>query len=280
MKHIFICFLIIGMLLAAVGCGGSTGPKTNPTTAQNLVDPSGNWRQEFTDASGNTFLLSALYNQTGANVTGINFSEVGTPFNFACAAQRDIALSNGVVQNVNQFSGTLTGNFGVLTFTSVLNDAGTHAGGTYTLTPGANGNCLNIALTGTYTGDEVPSMSGSWTGTITCPDNCPVGSTSGTITMTLIQDDSTGALTGSYVVTDLPGLGTGTLIPDPLGDNIVSGSSLQQRMTDSIAGRVTMVGSPLNSFGTAGVGLDRTFQGNILAQGSTAAIQYSVNMSH
>ncbi|HEY3768883.1 MAG TPA: hypothetical protein VGN44_09430 [Candidatus Angelobacter sp.] len=98
--------------------------------------------------------------------------------------------------------------------------------------------------------------------------------------MTLIQDDSTGALTGSYVVTDLPGLGTGTLIPDPLGDNIVSGSSLQQRMTDSIAGRVTMVGSPLNSFGTAGVGLDRTFQGNILAQGSTAAIQYSVNMSH
>ena len=66
------------------------------------------------------------------------------------------------------FSGDLSGNFGGIHFTSTLNDAGTHAGGTYTLTPGANGNCLGIALTGTFTGDEVPSVSGNWTGTVTC----------------------------------------------------------------------------------------------------------------
>ncbi len=280
MKTNILLIIIMMTLLAAIGCGGSTNTKTNPTTAQNLIDPSGNWRQEFTDASGNTFLLSALYDQVGATVTGINFSEVGTPFNFACAAQRDISLSNGIVQNVNQFSGTLTGNFGVLTFTSVLNDAGTHASGTYTLVPGVNGNCLNIALTGTYTGDEVPSMTGNWTGTITCPSDCPVGSTSGTISMSLTQDDATGALTGSYVVTGLPGLGNGTLIPDPAGNNLLSGSSIQQRMTDNIAGTVVMVGGPLNSFGTAGVGLDRTFQGNILAQGTSSAIPYLINMSH
>lgn len=270
----FFAVLIIWTILATIGCGGSTGPKI---TAQNLVDPSGNWRQEFTDAGGNTFLLSALYNQVGATVTGINFSEVGTPFNFQCAAQRDITLTNGIVQNVNQFSGTLTGNFGTLTFTSTLNDAGTHASGTYTLVPGVNGDCLNIALNGTYTGDEVPSMSGNWTGTVVCTDVCPTGATSGTITMALVQDDGTGVLTGSYVVTGLPGLGNGTLIPDPAGNNLVSGSSIQQRMTDSVGGVDVLVGGPLNSFGTAGVGLDRTFQGNILIGAGT---RYLVNMSH
>jgi hypothetical protein len=32
---------------------------------QNLIDPSGNWKQSFTDANGNSFIMSALYNQTG-----------------------------------------------------------------------------------------------------------------------------------------------------------------------------------------------------------------------
>jgi hypothetical protein len=30
--------------------------------------------------TGNTFLRTALYDQTGATVTGSDFSEVGTPF--------------------------------------------------------------------------------------------------------------------------------------------------------------------------------------------------------
>jgi hypothetical protein len=80
MKHtraLLATFLVL-LTLFAVGCGGNTNTKnTNPTTAQGLIDPSGNWGMTFTDSNGNFFILSALYFQTGAVVTGINFSEVG-----------------------------------------------------------------------------------------------------------------------------------------------------------------------------------------------------------
>lgn len=160
-------------LLAAIGCGGSTNPKPSPVTGQNLIDPSGNWKMNFVDSNNENFILAGLFSQSGAIVTGVNFSEVGNgpfaspPTPFQCAVQPDISLSNGLVADVSTFTGTLSGNFGTLAFTSVLNDAGTHTSGTYTLTPGAAGNCLGIALTGTFTGDELPSLSGGWSGTIT-----------------------------------------------------------------------------------------------------------------
>ena len=282
MKHTFVLLIIIGLLFA-VGCGGSTGPKTNPTTAQNLVDPSGNWAMQFTDSSSNTFILSGLFNQVGAVVTGIHFSEVGETrtINFTCGAQPDISLANGLVQNVNQFSGDLSGNFGTLHFSSLLNDAGTHTVGTYTVTPGALGNCLGVALTGTFVADEVPSMSGNWTGSIICTAVCPTGPTTGTIAMTLTQDDATGAVTGSFTISGLPGITTGHTLLDI--NNLLSGASIQQRFSDDSAPPnfadpiATLVGGPLNSFGTAGVGLDRTFNGNILADAGT---QYLIQMSH
>jgi hypothetical protein len=278
MKHTFLCFLIIGLLIA-VGCGGNTNAKTNPVTGQKLVDPSGNWAMQFTDSSSNTFILSGLFSQTGAIVTGIHFSEAGETLtiNFTCGVQPDISLANGLVQNVNQFSGTLAGNFGTIAFNSVLNDAGTHAAGTYTVTPGALGNCLGVALTGTFVADEVPSMTGNWSGTITCTAQCPIGSINGTISMSLTQDDATGNITGSYTVSGLPGLSGGNLVPDPANDNILSGHSIQQRLQDNTAGVIFMVGGPLNSLGTAGVGLDRTFQGSIVNGGG---LIYSISMSH
>ncbi|SRR6266852_3961549 len=114
---------------------------------------------------------------------------------------RTISMSNGLVQNVNQFSGDLAGNFGTIHIASTLNDVGTHAAGTYTVTPPQSGNCLGVSLTGTFTGDEVPSMSGNWTGTATCVLNCPIGPTSGNVSMSLTQNDATGAITGSYTIT-------------------------------------------------------------------------------
>src|ERR1700742_2515720 len=67
---LFIC--------AEIECGGSTTPKTNPPSPQQkLVDPSGNWKMSFTDASGNTFVLSALFNQVGSTVNSLDIFEVG-----------------------------------------------------------------------------------------------------------------------------------------------------------------------------------------------------------
>lgn len=73
-------------------------------------------------------------------------------------------MTNGQMANVNEFFGDIHGNFGTVHFASTLNDAGTHAAGTYAITPPQSGNCLGVALTGTFTGDEVPSMSATWTG--------------------------------------------------------------------------------------------------------------------
>jgi hypothetical protein len=271
-----ICLILTVML---VGCGGGS-TKTTTVNGQKLVDPSGNWKMTFTDTNNNTFLLSALYNQTGSVVTGTNFSEVGNAApGFQCVVQANISISNGTVQNVNQFSGDLAGNFGTIHFTSTLNDAGTHASGTYTVTPGANGNCLGIALTGTFVGDEVPSVSGNWTGTINCVQNCPIGSTSGTLTMSLTQNDSNGVVTGSYATSGLPGISAGNLVSDPLGNNFISGASVQQKLLDNNGQTFFLVGGPLNSFGTAGLGLDRSFHGNIVTGGSSDPI-YAVSMNH
>lgn len=278
-----ICLISIAIALLAVGCGGTKA--SNPTAPQGkLVDPSGNWRMTFTDTNSNTFLLSALFNQVGAVVSGLSFSEVGNgpnatpPTPFQCAAQRDVSMANGLVANVNQFSGDISGNFGTIHFFSTLNDAGTHAGGTYTVTPGAN-NCLGIALTGTFTGDEVPSVSGNWTGTVTCTSNCPTGFTSGTIAASLTQNDATGAVTGSYSIGGVPNISAGNLVADPLGNNFISGSSMQQKLLDNNGSTLFLSGGPVSGLGTTGIGLDRKFNGNI-SNGSSFDPLYVVTMSH
>jgi hypothetical protein len=275
------------ILTALVGCGGGGAGTTggNPTPQGKPIDPSGNWRMTFTDSNGQMFLLSALFNQTGSVVTGINFSEVGNgpgaqpPTPFQCAAQRDIAMANGSVQNTNQFSGDLSGNFGAIHFTSTLNDAGTHTAGTYTLTPGANGNCLGIALTGAFVGDEIPSVSGNWTGTVTCSKNCPTGFTSGTMSMSLTQDDATGAVTGSYSTSGVPGVTNGQLVSDPLGNNFISGSNMQEKLLDNNGATLFTTGGPFNGFNTSGLGLDRSYHG-ILTDGNSVDPFYLVNLTH
>lgn len=269
MKAIYFLFAIF-----LIGCGGSSS--TSPIT-QKPIDPSGNWELQFTDASNNKFLLGALFSQTGADVTGLNFSEVGNPANFQCAAQRDVSLANGTVQNVSQFSGTLSGNFGTIAFTSTLNNPGSKATGTYTYTPGANGNCLGIATTGSFLGDEVPSVTGSWTGSVTCNSNCPIGSSPGTISMTLTQNDSTGVVTGTYTVGGIPSLSSGSLVSDI--NNFISGSNFEEKLNDANGRVFFMTGGPVTALPLAGLGLDRSFNGQIVT-GNSGDPVYFVTATH
>jgi hypothetical protein len=286
-KTILLVLAIIALLIA-VGCGSSNGGKP-VTVGQSPIDPSGNWKMSFTDANSNNFILSGLFSQTGSVVTGISFSETGNLApGFTCLAQRDISMANGQVQNVNQFSGDLSGLFGTVHFTSTLNDAGTHTSGTYTVTPPQSGNCLGVALTGSFTGDEVPSMSASWTGTVNCTSACPVGSTSGTIAMSLKQDDATGAITGSYSATGLPNLTSGTVFVDQF--SFLSGASWQGAMQDQNGRNYAIAGGPFQgpTFHNAGVAQDKTFTGIIQERSPSPTgppivplgSQYNITMSH
>jgi hypothetical protein len=118
---------------------------------------------------------------------------------------------------------------------------------------------------------------------VTCVSNCPTGFSSGTISMSLTQDDATGAVKGTYTTTGLPGFSSGTVATGTF--DLLSGASLQLSMLDQNGiiniNNVTaeMVGGPVTGLGTAGLGLDRTFHGNIATGGSFSPL-YAVTMSH
>lgn len=276
MAKVTLAISLIFAILFTAGCGGGN---VSMTTQSKPIDPSGNWSMKLTDANGNQMLFSGLFSQTGSTVTALNILDAGNPAPFSCTGS--MSMSNGTVQNTDQFSGDVAGGWGTFHFASTLNTAGTHASGTYTLTAGAQGNCANIASTGTFTGDEVPSVSGSWTGTVTCTTNCPVGSTSGTITATLTQNNSTGAVTGTYAISGLPNVSSGNLSTGQF--DVLSGASWQDTMTDGNGNVYAIAGGPFN--GTVGLGLDRGFHGLIIEQHDanpavTNLATYTVSMSH
>jgi hypothetical protein len=271
--RIVLLSILVLTALAITACGGST---TTTPGGKPPIDPSGNWAMKFSDASGNSFILSALFSQTGSVVTALNLLGVGNPAPFACVPF-SATFANGQVLNVDQFSGNVNTAFGNIAFTSTLNTAGSHAAGTYTLT----GNCWGVAPSGTFTADEIPSVSGSWTGTINCTLNCPAGATTGTITSTLSQNDATGVVGGIYAVSGLPNISNGNISTGQ--SDVLSGSSWQGSAADVIGNSYVIAGGPFN--GTPGLGLDRTFNGELFElkdhdPNQLNFARYNVTLSH
>jgi hypothetical protein len=261
-----LTFTLAVLLLA--GCGGSS----STTPGKPPIDPSGNWAMKFSDTSNNSFVLSALFSQTGSTVTALNVLASGNPSPFACVPF-SATFANGQVLNVDQFSGDVNTPFGNIHFTSTLNTAGTHASGTYTLT----GNCWTVAPSGTFTADEIPSVSGTWNGTINCTTNCPAGATSGTITATLTQNDATGVVSGTYAVTGLPDISSGNVTTGTF--DVLSGHILQASFSDGNGNKYVIAG------GDTGLGLDRSFSGLLIELKNhdtnlNNLPTYSVSMSH
>jgi hypothetical protein len=268
-RIVTIGFILAVFLLASCGGGNNTTSGGKPP-----IDPSGNWSMKFSDTSGNSFLLSALFSQTGSVVTALDLLAAGNPAPFSCVPF--IAkFANGQVLNVDQFSGDVNTPFGNIHFTSTLNAQGTHAAGTYTLT----GNCWTVAPTGTFTADEVPSISGTWNGTISCTSNCPAGATSGSITASLTQNDATGVVSGTYAISGLPNISSGTVSTG--SNDVLSGASWQDSASDNNGNKYVIAGGPFN--GSIGLGLDRSFNGLLIeAQDANSAslARYNITMSH
>lgn len=255
------------LTITAIGCGGSS-TSTNPGKP---IDPSGNWKMTLTDSGGHVLLLSALFSQSGSVVSSTDILAAGNPSPFSCVPF-SATFANGQVVNVNQFSGDIDTPFGNVHFSSTLNDAGTHADGTYTLT----GNCWGVAASGTFSADEIPSLSGAWTGTVNCTSNCPAGSNSGTISATLTQDDATGNVSGTYAISGLPNISNGNVATK--SSDVLSGTLWQDSMTDQNGNTYAIAPGQ-----GVGLGLDRTFHGSIFEQSdahSSSLATYSVSMSH
>jgi hypothetical protein len=235
---------------------------TNSTSSK-LIDPSGNWTMTASDQQGSKLLLSAIFNQVGPVVSANSFGNPGNP-NLTCNPL-NLTFSNGLVANVSTFSGTIAGGFGAMAFTGTLNDAGTAVTGTYAIT-NLNG-CGGIGAAGTFTGAEVPSVTGNWTGTISpCNYNgqtavCTPNGTAGNVGLTLNQNDSNGQVTGTFQVANLAGFSSGTIATNaPL--DILSGLYMQLTMQDGNGKKYAIAGGPGNK--QPGLGLDRTFKGIIV----------------
>lgn len=268
-------FTLFASLFALTGCGASSKNGNNPQSPGAPIDPSGNWNLTYTDASNNKLSMSALFSQVGSVVSAAQVFAINPPpFNCVPFAA---TFANGTVQNVSDFSGDFQSQFGNIHFDSTLNPQGSHADGTYSLT----GTCWGVAATGTFTADEVPNMTGSWSGTLNCTANCLTGSTSGAVSMTLTQDNSTGAVTGTYTVTGLPTFSSGTVQGDQF--SVLSGANWQDNMTDNDGNKFVISGGPQgNPTDPPGLGLDGSFNGIIVPfpSNTTSTPVYSLIMSH
>lgn len=260
--------LASGLLLGLAACGGGAAPGATKSSAS-VVDPSGNWALVASDSTNNSIKLAALFNQVGQLVTANSITAAGNPNPFNCVPF-SATFTNGFVQNVNQFSGTITAQFGALNFSGTLNADGTAFTGTYS---GLNvNNCAGIATGGTFTASEVPSTSGSWTGTIqpcsydSSNGTCTNNGVSSTMSATLVQNDATGGVTGTYAVTNLAGFTTGSVSVDSADQDILSGTIWQFTLRDANTSK-SIVNGTLTG---------RAFHG-IVFSGSQA---YALSMTH
>jgi hypothetical protein len=230
-----------------------------------------------TDTQGNKLILAALFNQVGPVVTANSFSAFGNANLTSPCVPFSASFSSGLVANVNLFTGTISSAFGALSFTGTLNDAGTAVNGTYTIA-NLNG-CGGIGASGIFTGAEVPSVTGNWTGTLQqCNFDQQIGKCTSNIgapsavTFNLTQNDATGNVTGTYQVANMAGFSNGSVSVIPPSD-ILSGLALQFSMADAN-------GSNFVTNGT--LGMDKSFAG-VLAGKANAVTHnnvYALTMSH
>jgi len=237
-----------------------------------------------TDAGGKSVNFAALFAQVGADVSANSFTAAGNPAPFSCVPFT-ATLSNGLVQNVSNFTGTVTmgSNFGVFTFNTTLAADGKSFTGTYSNMP----SCTGLLLSGTFTGAEVPTTSGSWTGTIqSCNYNpsaggpCTVFGQAVAFTATLSQNDVTGNVTGSYQSSGaVLGISSGTIAVNPADQDILSGTVWQFTATDT-NGKYIVSGGASPSI-PAGLDLHGGYTGLVVGPNSTNTGVYGwLSISH
>jgi hypothetical protein len=269
----------IGLLCLALflsACGNSGSPAQPAPKPGAPIDPSGNWTMTAADTGNHSEMFSALFAQTGSVVTANSFLAPNNPV--ACTPF-SATLSNGSVQNVSNFTGDVTfgNNLGGFTFNTTLAADGKSFTGTYANMPG----CAGVLATGTFTGAEVPTTSGTWTGTL---QPCNYDQTTGICTLvgvtsplsaSLTQNDQTGSVNGTYTVSGVAGFSSGTISIVPPFD-ILSGTLWQFTVNDTTGSKATVCGGctlGANGSGLSGLDLKGDFAG-LLTVGSVGTPTY------
>ena len=195
--------------LALAGCGGTN----------NLGLTQGNWAFSASSTaaqvlrSGPTFVVGGNLTQSGTNLTGTMYvSQSG------CIAPQFVGFT-GTVKDKNV---TLTSeNFGGQVISVTASGTKDSLTGTYTVT----GECAD---SGTVTASAVPSISGTWNGTISNVTRAKgYGAAEATLSVALSQaatasEDGTFALTGTLTYTNSGCAVSGTISNGYLAGNFIS----------------------------------------------------------
>ena len=209
-----VCVVVIASLaLLIAGCGGNSS--TPPPQVQQLTLTSGNWDFAAVSSSGPSFLIGGNVVQTGTSVTGgLRVA------NSACITRTTPVPITG---NISGQTATVTSaNIASQTINASLSGSATALTGTYTIagTGCAGGDKGNIA------GVLVPSISGTWKGTLISNTvaNPGVG-----VTAPIVEGAPD--LTGLFVIT-----GTSTYVGSPCFTSgttaTTTGSAIAGRTTD------------------------------------------------
>jgi len=207
-----VCVVVITFLsLLIAGCGGSSS--TPPPQTQQLALTSGNWDFAAASSGGTNFLIGGNVVQTGTSVTG-GMRVV----NSACITPNTPVPITG---NINGQTATVTSaTIASQTINASLSGSATTLTGTYTITGTgcAGGDKGNIA------GVLVPSVSGTWKGTLISNTvaNPGVG-----VTASIVEGAPDP--TGLFVIT-----GTATYVGSPCfaSGTTATGSAMAGRTTD------------------------------------------------
>jgi hypothetical protein len=246
--------------ITLIACGGGSSSTTTPIGGgAKPIDPSGNWTMTATDSGAKTVQFAALFSQSGSIVTANSFTAAGNPAPFSCVPFT-ATLANGQVVDVDNFTGDVVfgNNFGTFSFNTTLKPDGKSSTGTFTNMPP----CTGLLASGSYDAAEVPTTTGSWTGTLQPCDIdfatgicAPNANPAGAMTATLSQDDATGNVTGQFTITGVAGLSAGTVAVLASDQDLLSGTVWQFTMSDASGLAIIVNGTLDMKNGFSGVAL-------------------------
>ncbi len=209
-KFVLLSLPAVIFALALTGCGGSN----------TLGLTQGNWAFSATSTApvapnipATTFVIGGNLTQSGNNLTGAMYITQS-----GCFPPQFVSFA-GTVKDTNV---TLTSeSFGGQVISVIASGTKDSLTGTYTVT----GECSD---SGAVTADAVPSISGTWNGTISNVANAKgYGAAAATVSVALTQaatasEDGTFALTGTLTYTNSVCAVTGTISNGYLAGNFLS----------------------------------------------------------